>query len=377
MGELERTAVRGASGVGEPAASAAHAACGEPAGAALREAYGRLQTFARDTAGVRVAPRSLSVAREVRPAFYGLVEEVQRACVLEAVGEAGLERARRVAALCAAARAGLVAATNLSTYKLPDLLEHLLADPAGAAAEPAFGLVLDALQQGVPADGLAARAREGLGGPLDQLVRCAYEQWAYLGVVRALEPVRFWGVWSDDTVEVHAFATDAVEVGVQASSPEHRMPEAVFQTRDGRVFGMRTEAARELDFYGVKIVRRRDHSAAGNTANLLGHRALLLYRLPGVEAVGITADREKNTVVPPDLVCEVLTPAEMAVAAHVSAFVARINVLRARRPVQVLTYGEEGSFPEGMLDDPGVARVERTVVRCDEAALASVAAKLA
>lgn len=385
------------------------AAPGCRAGDELCDAYRELRAFAdgaRGT-GLVVSPRSLSVPRTLRPEFYALVEKVQRACARQVLGADGLGRLAATARMCAASRDALTAGANLALYKLPDMLERLVADPEAAAAEPAFGMVLDALQADLGSDGgcaggrgeagdtgfsaagtfgvadadraadaLLARAAEGLPGACALLERCAYETWAYLGVVAALDPVRFWGVGSCDTVEVHPYETDALEVGAQVTSPERRMPESVFQTRDGRVFGMRVEAARELDFYGVKIVRRRDHSAAGNTANLMGHRALLLYGLRSVDAVGIVADREKNVVVPPDLICEVLAPSDMATPAHVSAFVARVNALRSRRPVQVLTCGEDGSFPDGMLDDPGVAAVERTVVACDPARLAAVAARL-
>lgn len=349
----------------------------------VRKAYGDLAAFARETDGLTVAARSLSVPRSAREQFYGLVGAVQRACAGAVLGEERLAHAERLAGMLAPSRDGLVAATNLALYKLPDMLERLVADPRGAAAEPAFGSVLDVLQahfsQGDGADAvedLIQGARPGLEAHFDLLTRCAYEQWAYIEVLRALKPTRFWGVGSSDTVEVHPYETDAVEVGAQVTSPERRMPEALFRTEDGRVFGVRTEAARELDFYGIKIVRRRDHSAAGDTANLMGHRALLLYRLPSVEAVAITADREKGTIVPPDLVCEVLAPDDMRVAAHLSPFVARINALRPRRPVQVLTYDTSGAFPDGMLEDPAVAPIELNEVGTDPARLATVAARL-
>ena len=188
--------------------------------------------------------------------------------------------------------------------------------------------------------------------------------------------MHFWEVFSPDTVETRPVASGTVRIGSQVTSPERRIPEAVFQTADGRTFAMKSEVAGEIDFYGRKIQRRRDNSFGGNTAELLAHRVLLLYRIPSVDRIPLLVDRDKPAVLAPDLVCEYLRPVEMERPLFVSQFVERINTLRAKRPVQVITYGEEGTFPDGMNEDATVAPYERRVVGMDESALVRIASLL-
>ena len=113
----------------------------------------------------------------------------------------------------------------------------------------------------------------------ESLVRNAYEAWAYYGVVAELRPRKFWAVVSFDGADARAVETDEIVAGWQAVSPDRRVPEAVFQTEDGRLFAMKSEAARELDYYGFSSVRGRDTSAGGNTRDLMGHRVLLVYEM--------------------------------------------------------------------------------------------------
>ena len=203
-------------------------------------------------------------------------------------------------------------------------------------------------------------------------------------MVARLSPVRFHAVFTPDMKEVRTVPTKSVQVGTQPSSPTLRLPEAAFQTADGRFFAMKSESAHELDFYGFKNKRRRDSSSGGNTAGLVTHRVLLLWELPSLSAVGFVADRDKSLLTPPDLTVEVLEPAEMSTPAYVSAFVSRINAVRSRRAVQVLALegaGAEAAFPEGMLDDPTVAPVRVHGVpaekRFDGEVLDEIAAALA
>lgn len=340
------------------------------------EALDALQVFTSNEPNVRVTRTSLSVPVDSRERFYGLVADVQRRLTEEVLGER-VDGAKRISSLCAAMRQKLLSMTGLAQLKLPATLEAFLADPASALDKPSFGLVLDAVQGGCDAEELERRARLEIPAFSETLERCAYELWAYFGIVAALEPVRFYAVYPPDTVEVHAVDADSVTIGSQISSPERRIPEAAFATRDGRVFAMKTEAARELDFYGIKIQRRRDTSAGGNTQGLLGHRVLLLYGLDELEHIGVVADREKLKLVCPDLFCEVLQPTDMAYPAFVSTFVERINSVRSRRPVQVICKDAGGSFPEGMLEDASVAPLTCNVVGYEETELTRIAGLLA
>ena len=105
----------------------------------------------------------------------------------------------------------------------------------------------------------------------------------------------------------------------------------------------------------------------------MGHRVLLLYRLGGVDEVGVVVDRDKLRATPVDLVCEVLDPRDMSTPAFVSLFVERLQAIRSRRPVQVIVRGDGGSFPDGMLDDPTVPRIEVRRVGRDASLLEPIA----
>lgn len=363
--------------------------------AGFEQEFCELESYVRAAEGLRVTRTSLSVPRAARPEFYGRVERVQRALADEVLGgeggafgcmereaagvfdgvpaggrphaQAGVDgscdRVRvgagdlvRVAGACAQVCQALCEQAGLAQFKLASMLEALMADPAREAARPLFSCVLDALQQELGADELKARAARVLIPHAELLWRNTYEAWAYYGVVARLEPVRFHAVFTPDMRQVRTVPTERVEVAVQASSPTLRLPEAVFETAGGRVFAMKSEAAHELDFYGFKNKRRRDSSSGGNTADLVTHRVLLLWELPGVDAVDFVADRDKSRVTPPALTVEVLMPADLATPAYASAFVERINAVRSRRPVQVVApFG--AVLPDGMADDPTVAPV--------------------
>ena len=346
---------------------------------AFEQSLEELRTFVAEHAQIRVTPTSLSVPREVRDDFYARVGRVQRELAEVILGgpETGAGRDGAVAAYslsalaevagkCAQVREALCARAGLTQFKLASMLESLVADSVIEAVRPLFACVLDALQTGQDAEVLRARAQGVLVPHVEMLYRNAYEAWAYYGVVARLEPRAFHAVFTADMKSVHTVPTARVEVASQATSPTLRLPEAVFETADGRVFAMKSEAAHELDFYGFKNKRRRDSSSGGNTTNLMTHRVLLLWELASVDAVSFVADRDKSRLVPPALTVEVLMPCEMTTPAYVSTFVERINAVRSRRPVQVIaldapvgadTFGP-AEFPAGMLDDPTVAPVE-------------------
>lgn len=346
---------------------------------AFEQSLEELRAFVAEHAEIRMSATSLSVPREVRGDFYARVGRVQRELAEEILGgtastsacvgasdTCSLSALVEVSGKCAQVREGLCAQAGLAQFKLASMHESLMADPAAEAVRPLFACVLDALQAGQDAGALRARAQGVLVPHVEMLYRNAYEAWAYYGVVSCREPRAFHAVFTADMKSVHAVPTTRVEVASQATSPTLRLPEAVFETAEGRVFAMKSEAAHELDFYGFKNRRRRDNSSGGNTTNLLTHRVLLLWELTSVDAVNFVADRDQSCLVPPALTVEVLMPREMAVPAYVSTFVERINAVRSRRPVQVIALDavsgsgepQPAEFPEGMLDDPTVAPIE-------------------
>ena len=225
-----------------------------------RDDYRKLREFAAATEGIRLAPRSLTVPSEARGEFFGLVEQVQLVLARDVLGDEA-KRVREAASRCADVRKRMLASSGLGAFHLAPTLESLLADADKTLAKPAFALVLDAVQSGLDEGALEEAAKSALPPFAASMFRNAYEAWAYFGVVEALGPAKFYAVSSPDTEEVHAVPAEEVWASSQATSPERRIPEAVFETKDGRVFAMKNEAARELDYYGVKIERRRDSSA--------------------------------------------------------------------------------------------------------------------
>ena len=347
--------------------------------AGWEDAYARLAGFAREHAatdgarGIEMRPGSLSVPRELREEFYGLAGEVQQALAREVLGEQA-DEARAWAAACARSRDAVCASGHLRELRLASALEALVADADDALARPLFSAVLEALAAGAPADELRAQAQRELPPHAHALTRAAAEAAAYYGVVAALAPARFWVPFTPDMREVRCVRTEVVEASTQQSSPNLRLPEAVFETADGRTFAMKCEAAHELDFYGFANKRRRDNSAGGTTHDLLTHRVLLLWELANPQAVDFVADREKTLTTPTALTVDVLAPAEASTPAYVSAFVERIGSVRSRRPVQVLAWGGALAFPDGMTEDPTVPPI---CVRTLDADVARVAAEVA
>ena len=123
----------------------------------------------------------------------------------------------------------------------------------------------------------------------------------------------------------------------------------------------------------MRITRRRDFSCGGNTIDQIAHRVLLLYRLESLEKIPLLANRDKLYLLPSDLMCEFLLPQEMEQPHLVSLFVDRIKTVRSRRPVQVLTWDEKGTFPVEMSEDITVPSVQRRVIRLDEENLKEIA----
>ena len=308
------------------------------------EGLEELQAWTATHEAIAVTPGSLAVPRELRSEFYGRVEAVQRQLAEEVLGK-DVARACEVARSCAKVREEILAASGLSSFTLAAKMESFLENPAAVLATPAFSPVLDALSGRLTVDEAAREASLALRRSCENLTRNAYEAWAYYGVIAEMRPRKFWAVASFDGTDVRAVETDEVVVGWQAASPDRRVPEAVFEIEDGRLFAMKSEAARELDYYGFSTTRGRDTSAGGNTRDLLGHRVLLVYEMRSLDEVPVMVDRQKRIQRPCDLACTVLDSAQMRNPAYFGTFLARLRGLRSRRPVQVVPFSSE-SFAE-------------------------------
>lgn len=336
------------------------------------EGYSKLRTFVSERADIRMTEKSLSIPRIHREEFYRRIDEIGVSLAREVLGKQ-TEEAVRLASMCEQVRSDLVRQSNLKAFRLSASLENLIADPQTALAKPILGLILDGLQQRLCKEELESRAAQAMVPYARDLMRNAYEAWCYYGIVKMLKPVRFYGIYSADTVEVVPVETDEIRVGWQVTSSERRMPEAVFETEDGRTFAMKSEVGMEVSYYGMRITKKQDFSSGGNTMDQIAHRSLLLYQLEDKDSVGLLADRGKLYIRPTDLTCEVLLPDEMEKPYLASQFVQRINMVRSKRPVQVLTLDERGEFPAGMLNDPGVAPIERHVIGYESGRLEKIA----
>lgn len=334
----------------------------------------RLRQFAEASEAIKVTRQSLFVPEESKAEFYRLAEETQKALGIQVLGKYE-ELGKTLVQKFKHTRQQMVAGSNLKEFCLANAVENLVEDPELAMAKPAFGIVLDGLQQGLSKEDMEEKARRQVIPFCKDLLRNLYEAWLYYGIVAALKPARFYGVYSPDTIDMQAVETDKIVAGFQAASPERRMPEAIFVTEDGRVFAMKSEVAEELDFYGERPGRCRDLSAGGNTVDQIAHRVLLLYRMESVEKVPLLANREKRYILPNDMMCEFLLPEEMERPLPAAMFEKRIRTVRSRRPVQVLTWNEKGTFPAGFLQDSSMAPqvlVKRTIVGMDEGKLRDI-----
>ena len=339
------------------------------------EAFAALKTFTASHDDIRVTPQSLRIPKAYREEFYTLVDAAAFTLAGELVGER-LAEITVLAEKLAAVRDRICKGSNLRAYRLPASLENLIVSPEKAVSQPLFSLMLDALQNCLSPAEVQDRAAQIILPAINDLQRCAYEAWAYLSIIEAWKPVRFYGIVTADFAKLTVTETDEVIMGYQYTSPDKRLPETVFETADGKTIAVKTEVGLELDYYGEKVSRDKGYSSGGNTVDELAHRVLLAYRFPSPQELGLIADAEKNFVRPTDLMCSFLLPREMENKYLFSSFVRHLRMVRSLRPVQVLSYDKRGSFPDDAEQDPLVPKWERTTVGYDEGMLREIASKL-
>ena len=339
------------------------------------ESFEALKAFTSAQDGIRMTPQSLRIPKPVREEFYARVDTAVAALAAEAAGNR-LQEAASLAAKLQEVRARIYAGSNLRAYRLPASIENLIEAPEKAVSQPLFPLMLDALQNSLSAEEIQDRGTQLLLPFLRDLQRCAYETWAYLSIVEAWKPIRFYGIVTTDFSRFTVAETDEVTMGYQFSSPDKRLPETVFETVDGRTIAVKTEVGLELDYYGEKVSREKGYSSGGNTVNELAHRVLLAYRFPSPQEIALIADAEKNFVRPTDLTCSFLLPREMENEYLFSSLVRHMRAVRSLRPVQLLSFDERGAFPELEGAQELMPRWERCVVGYDSEQLHTVASKL-
>lgn len=337
--------------------------------------YSVLREFIAANEGIKITPTSMRIPRELRAEFYARIDSVELSLAEELAGER-LEEAKILAEKLGQLRDRIVENSNLRAYRLPATVENLIRNPYAAAARPILSVVMDALQTGFEPDEIENRSAQLIFPFIKDVSRSAYELWCYLTILDSWQPKTFYGIATFDAVNFVISETDEVIVGSQVSHVERRLPETVVVTADGRTIALKTEVGMELYYYGRKHTKESGYSSNGNTVDEVAHRALLAYEFPAVDKVDVLADAAKHFVRPASLLCTFLMPYEMENNYQVSSFVERLRTVRSLKPVQVLTFDENGSFPDGMTEDEKVPKLERTVVGYDSQKLQEIAAKI-
>ena len=347
----------------------------ENAESSWREAYAELTEYVGQNPEIRITPQSMRIPKPLREGFYRRIDTVTKNL---ATGLAGvrLEEAKNIAQRIEWVREQIYTGSSLKRYRLPASVENLITDPEQAVSGPLFELVMDSLQHHLEPEEMEDRAEQLLRPFLKDLQRGAYEAWAYLSIIAAWQPVRFYGIVTSDFSKLTAAETDEVVMGHQVSSPDKRLPETVFETVDGRTLAVKCEVGLELDYYGEKVSREKGYSSGGDTTDELSHRVLLVYRFPTPQEVGLIADAERSFVRPTELTCSFLMPSEMENEYLFSSLVRHIRMVRSLRPVQVLSFDDSGSFPAAYAEDPRVPKWERVAVGYDTEQLRRIASKL-
>ncbi len=340
-----------------------------------REEYSALTDYVREHTEIRVTPQSLRIPKALREEFYARIDTAVNK-LADAFAGRRMEEAKETAARIEAVRRRIYAESSLKRYRLPASIENLIAAPAQAVSRPLFELLMDSLQNGRNMEETEDRAGQLLTPFLKDLLRCAYEAWAYLTIIEAWQPVRFYGIVTTDFSRLTVSEADEVIMGYQFSSPDKRLPETVFETADGQTVAVKSETGLELDYYGEKVSREKGYSSGGNTVNEMSHRVLLAYRFPSPHEVQLIADAERNFVRPTNLTCSFLLPSEMENEYLFSSFVRHIRTVRSLKPVQLLSFDQNGAFPESLISDSRIPAWERTVVAYDSEQLKQIAAKL-
>ncbi len=338
------------------------------------EEYSALTEYVSQKPDIKISPNSLRIPKAERETFYARIDDVIQKLSAELAG-GHLVELKTLIDRIQIVRQQIYTGSNLKLYKLPTSLENLIADSEQEISRPLFELVLDTLQNKRSPEDMEDRAAQLIFPFLKDLQRSAYEIWAYLSIIEAWKPVRFYGIVTDFKTLVVS-DTDEVIVGNQPSSPDKRLPEALFETADGQTIAVKMETGLELDYYGEKVSREKGYSSGGNTVNELAHRVLLVYRFPSPQEVGFIADAAENYVRPTNLTCTFLLPSEMENEYLFSSFVRHIRMVRSLRPVQLLSFDANGHFPAEWANDPRVPKWERTITAYDLEQLKQVASRL-
>lgn len=337
--------------------------------------YEALKAFIASHEDIRITASSMRIPKALREEFYAGIDRVDLALAKElAAGE--LEEARILADNLRSVRDRIVENSNLRAYRLPATIENLIDNPYSAAARPILPIIMDALQNALSDDEIMSRSAQQIFPFLTDIKRSSYELWCYLSILEHWQPRTFYGLATNDAVNFVLAETDEVILGSQHSHPERRLAETVVRTEDGRILALKTEVGMELYYYGRKHTKDSGYSSNGNTVDEVAHRAMLVYEFPSLEQVDVLADAARHFVRPANLLCTFLMPHEMENTYQVSSFVQRLQTVRSLRPVQVLTLDDEGEFPQGMVDDPKVPKLERIIVGLDSQKLHEIAAKL-
>lgn len=126
---------------------------------AWKAAFSEVKEFVAKNDAISITPTSLSIPSDARAGFYDKVGETRRALTRAALGEEKMREIANLALRAGEVRDGIVARSDLRAFHLPQEVETLISDPIEALSKPAFGHVLDALQNEATEEEIFARVR--------------------------------------------------------------------------------------------------------------------------------------------------------------------------------------------------------------------------
>ena len=319
------------------------------------QALGNLDCFVAAHPEISVSKTGLGVPKQCREAFYDKVADACAAFAREVSGPAGF--ADRAVAELADVTGRLSKALGVAVV-LPAELRAFCNDRFAGCTQAFTSNVLSYVQGNVDGEGLIAQATQSVAPAMRRLTKAAYEAWLYYSVIEALKPTAAYVVDTPDQKHVVAEPADVLEMGAQRYSATLRLPEAVYECADGSLWAVKMELANEVDFYGSKPLRRRDYSVGGDSRGTVGRRYLLLYRVSSLDAVPLTADRDRVLTHAPTAMVAAVWPDDLNESLYERGTLQRVMTLGPRFGALVAALDGCG---DAVREDAGFCQAKATV----------------
>lgn len=295
-----------------------------------------LLNFIAENDRVRIRRDLVSVPSDLRPAFYSKLDALLEELVDKQCRDL-LPEAQALGSRYQETASSLITKSNLQQIDLPHTLAAYLDNPKKAIATSMYPLVFDFLQGHLDRDGLVHTAHKSMQQHAETLFRCGYEFWVFFCMLNLLRPQGFFSV--DFGADLEPVIQDSIvfEPGRQSPFPERRIPDTVVATGEGEYYALKFESVSEIAYYDVPITRRRDNTLGGHSQQIIGQRAMLVYRIASAEDIPTIANRDERAVSPPDIVIEVNTELDLAIPASRLALGNRALTLKPKHAYYVFT----------------------------------------